>query len=127
MKGTHLNLALLVGLGGCVAGQSESIDDTFSLDDIKAEQGGFSDSGHKAVGLLDLGGGFCSATLVAPDVVVTAAHCVAGQQPVAFYTGAGRPTTSPSIDFEAAGMTGTPVADSAYFPGYGAGQCPNPT
>lgn len=29
----------------------------------------------KAVGRLDVGGGFCTATLIAPDLVLTAAHC----------------------------------------------------
>lgn len=32
--------------------------------------------GWEAVGRLDMGGGFCTATLIAPDLVLSAAHCV---------------------------------------------------
>jgi V8-like Glu-specific endopeptidase len=32
--------------------------------------------GWEAVGRLDTGGGFCTATLIAPDLVLTAAHCL---------------------------------------------------
>lgn len=35
-------------------------------------------SSWKAVGRLDTGGGFCTATLIAPDLVLTAAHCTYG-------------------------------------------------
>lgn len=55
-------------------------------------RGGEVEKGHPAVGLLVFAsGGICSGTLIAPDVVLTAGHCVdEGKIPEAFYTGQGR-------------------------------------
>src|SRR3989442_15248218 len=59
-------------------------------------QGGKPDSGDPAVGLLWMqSGGFCTGTLIAPQVVLTAPHCV-NETVATFYTGRGSasPTTS---------------------------------
>lgn len=89
-------------------------------------QGGNPDPNDPAVGLVWLQGGFCTGTLIAPSVVLTAGHCVTGQTVVAFYTGSGTPQ---------AGVTGTPppgmVAHPAdnqlSHPSYQGGSCPNTT
>jgi hypothetical protein len=88
-------------------------------------QGGSSDSGHPAVGLVwFVGGGFCTGTLIASDVVLTAGHCVA--DPVqSFYTGKGTPTSDPGTP--PADMTAHAVADQVAHPSYVAGTCPNTT
>jgi hypothetical protein len=89
-------------------------------------QGGRSDSGDPAVGLLWFqGGGFCTGTLIAPDVVLTAAHCV--QDPLeGFYTGSGHPSDGTSAD-PPRGMKRHPVADQVNHPSFQPGQCPNTT
>jgi secreted trypsin-like serine protease len=93
----------------------------------EAIQGGARDAHDPAVGLVWLrGGGFCSGTLVAPDVVLTAGHCVEG--PVAgFYTGVGR--GAPGLGrAPIAGLVKHRVIDQAAHPTYqSVGTCPNPT
>src|SRR5439155_15051516 len=80
-------LALLIGACGGGAGDAAATEEPI--------QGGRRDSGDPAVGVVWFqGGGFCSGALIAPDVVLTAGHCV--QQPLAgFYTGAG--TATPDV------------------------------
>src|SRR2546426_1037875 len=73
-------LAVLAGCGGAAA-SDESIDDI---------EGGTADSGHPAVGLVRIeGGAICTATLIAPDVALTAGRCLSGKA-TAFYTASGR-------------------------------------
>lgn len=72
--------------------------------------------GWEAVGRLDLGGkGFCTGALIAPDLVLTAAHCV--------YDRANRPVAPEAITFSAglrdgAFISQSGVAQVAAHPGY---------
>jgi V8-like Glu-specific endopeptidase len=70
------------------AGHSDDAADT--TDD--ALQGGVVDKADPAVGLVWFqGGGFCTGTVIAPTVILTAGHCV--QDPIdGFYTGPGTAT-----------------------------------
>lgn len=57
----------------------------------------------RAVGRLNHGGGFCTATLIAPDRVMTAGHCL-------FYARTGRPVPAQRIHFLAGYRQGRAVA-----------------
>ena len=58
-----------------------------------------------AVGLVAFGNSYCTGTLIAPNVVLTAAHCISSL-----------PTT----------FDGKPVAEALAYPSWLALQCPNP-
>lgn len=77
-------------------------------------------SAHPAVGVArQVGGGFCTATLVAPDLVLTAAHCVEmGIEVDAFFTGSGATTTNVTANPELLGMTRHDVVEALPFPGW---------
>ena len=76
-----LSIVIPAMVAACGSGPTDASDD--------AIQGGRRDPRHAAVGLVWMrGGGLCSGALVAPDVVLTAGHCVT--QPIeGFYLGRG--------------------------------------
>ena len=85
-------------------------------------QGGKADSGDPAVGLLWIAsGGFCTGTLIAPQVVLTAAHCVKDRV-ATFYTGRGAATSSVG---QPTNMAAHAVDKQAGYPSYAGGTCPN--
>lgn len=59
-----------LGILGCGQGDATATDEA-------AIQGGQAESGFPAVGMVNINGSFnCSGSLIAPDVVLTAAHCL---------------------------------------------------
>src|SRR5215467_1005308 len=87
-------------------------------------QGGRKDTGHPAVGLVWMrGGGFCTGTLIAPQVVLTAAHCV-NDAVEAFYTGTGTPSAELTQPVD---LVAHAVDRQAGYPSYKGGSCPNET
>jgi V8-like Glu-specific endopeptidase len=84
---------LLVAIAACARPESDWNDGAASHDDdIRA---GERDTFNKTVGILRLQSkSFCTGTLVAPDLVLTAGHCtVSTKKIVSFYMGAGKRTT----------------------------------
>jgi hypothetical protein len=91
-------------------------------------QAGTADLGHPAVGFLWFqGGGFCTGTLIAPQVVLTAGHCI--ELPLeGFYTGSGAKVADPAAP-PAASMARHAVDGTLVYPSYQSDDedCPNPT
>ena len=83
--------------------------------DLKSLDKDYEAKGWEAVGRLDLRGGYCTATLIAPSLVLSAAHCV--------YDSAGRLRDVDEIVFRAGYRHGKSVATRnirkvAAHPGY---------
>jgi hypothetical protein len=86
-------LAALAATTFACAPADDATDATDVAGAADAIQGGAPDQDHPTAGLLVLPAqGFCGATLIAPNVVATAAHCLK-DLPSAFYLGKGVPIT----------------------------------
>ena len=114
-------LYLMVLAVGCGDGMSEEPVGS----EEQAIQGGAVDKKDPAVGLVWIAsGGFCTGTLIAPNVVLTAGHCVE-EAVSAFYTGAGKIASGVATPI---GMTEHRVIDQVAHPSYRSRNvCPNPT
>ena len=109
-------------LGGC------GVEDERVGAEAAAIQGGARDASDPAVGMVWIeGGGFCSGTLIAPDVVLTAGHCVEDAI-AAFETGSGG-AGAPDVGEEPiAGFVAHAVIDQVAHPSYRSEDaCPNST
>ncbi len=105
--------AAAIVLAACSASSSPSTDDV-----AKRIQGGEVDTADNAVGMIVYdGGGFCTGTLIAPDIVLTAGHCVA-EAAIAFYTGTGNATTELGTDASVGSLVKHDVLDRAGYPGF---------
>ncbi len=94
MRAAALVLALALPVG---AEDSTGLDRLDTREDLR---------GWEAVGRVDIaGGGFCTGTLIAPDLVLTAAHCVV--EP------GGAPVDAARISFRAGLADGIALADAA--------------
>ncbi len=76
--------ALLLLLSGCATDGAPSFDDSSSVSRGKADTGGMQDQAYPAAGALRTppivhlpSRTFCTATLIAKDAILTAAHCLA--------------------------------------------------
>lgn len=124
-------LPVLAALGALAAlslsaCRSESAPTGSQDDEIR---GGAVETGYPAVGIVRMeNGSFCTGTLVAPDVVLTAGHCLR-ETAVSFHLGAGRPVTDFHSTEAIDTMTKHPVAGQAAYPGFLGRrdpECPSP-
>lgn len=93
---TALRLALAISLASCSNGSVRSLD-SIATTQLPIVGGSLdTNSGHKAVGLIELYDGsgnlmgICTGTLISADVVVTAGHCVTDEMTGAAITSARR-------------------------------------
>lgn len=113
------NMILFSLLAACGAAPDDSSEQSI--------QGGTADKSDPAVGLVWFdGGGFCTGSLIAPNVVLTAGHCV--EQTVAsFYTGPGKATENLG-PHPVGKLVKHAVVDQIAHPSYASQNvCPNPT
>lgn len=126
-RGFAIGVVALGSLGAC-ATSSDGVEDDFAESNI---DGGKTDMADPAVGMIWFqGGGFCTGTLIAPKLVLTAGHCAVASEPVeAFYTGHGKaiPSSSMGSTPVAADWVRHAVKAQKTYPTYAANSCPNPT
>jgi hypothetical protein len=131
--GTSKSFAGVLGVFGMIVfgvGCAPTSEETITSGRADALQGGAVDDGHPAVGLLWFdGGGFCTGTLIASDVVLTAGHCIEdGGSAMVFYTGTG---TAQDVFSKTPppGMAAHPMAAALAHPDYRSTNtdCPNAT
>jgi secreted trypsin-like serine protease len=115
----------LLGLIACGrAGDADlSAPETTTSTEQDALQGGVADASDPAVGLLWIeAGGFCSGTLIAPDVVLTAGHCT--ETPIAaFYLGEGQAINAKNFTGPPTNMRVLAVAESITHPDFVPNSC----
>lgn len=101
MRGvSHLTCAAV--LGWLVLAQGGAAQDNSALSALTRRDQLF---GWEAVGRIDIaGGGFCTGTLIATDLVLTAAHCI--------FDASGTPVDAGKITFRAGYSQGTAIAES---------------
>lgn len=93
--------AWIFGLIAVLAGVAPVLAQNSGLDRLTRREEVF---GWEAVGKLDLGGGFCTGVLIAPELVLTAAHCV-------FQGETDRPRDASAIRFRAGLTDGAAIAE----------------
>lgn len=97
MRGAgHLLVVLLTLAAGWAQAQSSGLDRLTRRGDLL---------GWEAVGRVDLGNAMCTGVLIAPDLVLTAAHCV-------YDRATGKPRDPRDITFRAGYRDGRAVAES---------------
>lgn len=120
-----MGLGLLAAAAACSS--AEPVDD--DTDDVTSPiQAGSSDRFDPAVGVVHFtSSSFCSATLIASDIVLTAGHCADASNRIdAFYTGTGKPSLSYATDPGTLGMVKHEVLAQATYPGFDRfRECPN--
>ena len=103
-------LALVATLGGCAAEANGEDDDVTSSSSPII--GGTTTSAFPAVGALTQGGSpFCTGTVVAPRVVVTAAHCLAGARASSLRFAIGANAFAPTASIRITRVTAHPAYD----------------